>query len=259
MKPPKRVWETLFCCWRQRSSSISSRRSKTIQNGGNVDGLQTQTIGQATGLTASGGRYLLNTLRHSDMHKKCMVIDLDETLVHSSFKVTTACLFHVIRSFNITKIFFLAYTKRRFCCSSRNWWNCPPSLRFETSLCRWVFKGDGRTLRVRLVHGVASKIRRSSRWSSWPVSFSVFSEFCAINDVIFFKVERFSSTSFSRILRISWRKLRKRFEQTRAWPSEDSNRWQFSSKLYLSSRECGIFFIIERFIPMCQHSIFFPF
>ena len=90
VKPPKRrVWESLFCCWRQRSVSISSRRSKSIQNG-SIDGLQTQTIGQATGLTGSGGqnRYLLPQIRHSDMHKKCMVIDLDETLVHSSFKVS---------------------------------------------------------------------------------------------------------------------------------------------------------------------------
>jgi carboxy-terminal domain RNA polymerase II polypeptide A small phosphatase len=56
-----------------------------------VDGLQTQTIGQATGLTGSGqNRYLLPQIKHSDMHKKCMVIDLDETLVHSSFKVSLA-------------------------------------------------------------------------------------------------------------------------------------------------------------------------
>ena len=30
---------------------------------------------------------LLPAVRHQDMHKKCVVIDLDETLVHSSFKV----------------------------------------------------------------------------------------------------------------------------------------------------------------------------
>ena len=32
-------------------------------------------------------KYLLPAVRHQDMHKKCVVIDLDETLVHSSFKV----------------------------------------------------------------------------------------------------------------------------------------------------------------------------
>ncbi|KAB0798646.1 hypothetical protein PPYR_09639 [Photinus pyralis] len=31
-------------------------------------------------------RFLLPPVRHQDMHKMCMVIDLDETLVHSSFK-----------------------------------------------------------------------------------------------------------------------------------------------------------------------------
>lgn len=90
MKPPKRgLLESLFCCWRQRNSS---RRSKSNQNGGStVDGvLATQTIGQATGLggITGQGRFLLPQIRHSDMHKKCMVIDLDETLVHSSFKVS---------------------------------------------------------------------------------------------------------------------------------------------------------------------------
>ena len=34
-------------------------------------------------------KYLLPPVRHQDMHKKCIVIDLDETLVHSSFKVFT--------------------------------------------------------------------------------------------------------------------------------------------------------------------------
>jgi RNA polymerase II subunit A small phosphatase-like protein len=91
VKPPKRrIWETVFCCWRQRSASFSSRRSKSNQNGNSIDGLSTQTIGQAAGLTgnSSQNRFLLPQVRHSDMHKKCMVIDLDETLVHSSFKVS---------------------------------------------------------------------------------------------------------------------------------------------------------------------------
>ncbi len=32
-------------------------------------------------------QYLLEPLKNEDIHKKCIVIDLDETLVHSSFKV----------------------------------------------------------------------------------------------------------------------------------------------------------------------------
>ncbi|CAH1391365.1 unnamed protein product [Nezara viridula] len=37
-------------------------------------------------LSPGSPRFLLPPVRHQDMHKKCMVIDLDETLVHSSFK-----------------------------------------------------------------------------------------------------------------------------------------------------------------------------
>ncbi|XP_067006909.1 phosphatase Herzog [Anabrus simplex] len=37
-------------------------------------------------LSPGSPRFLLPSVRHQDMHKKCMVIDLDETLVHSSFK-----------------------------------------------------------------------------------------------------------------------------------------------------------------------------
>lgn len=46
-----------------------------------------QGDGRGSPLPGSGSpRYLLPPVRHSDSHKKCMVIDLDETLVHSSFK-----------------------------------------------------------------------------------------------------------------------------------------------------------------------------
>ena len=38
-------------------------------------------------------KFLLPPVRHQDMNKKCVVIDLDETLVHSSFKVSlSVCL-----------------------------------------------------------------------------------------------------------------------------------------------------------------------
>lgn len=89
-KPRKRrVWEAIFCCWRQSTSNTTRRQKSSSQNGTTID-INTQTIGQAAGLTSnsSQNRYLLPQIRHSDMHKKCMVIDLDETLVHSSFKVS---------------------------------------------------------------------------------------------------------------------------------------------------------------------------
>lgn len=48
-----------------------------------------QNVIQTPCISGFGGsnRYLLPQIRHADMHKKCLVIDLDETLVHSSFKV----------------------------------------------------------------------------------------------------------------------------------------------------------------------------
>ena len=36
----------------------------------------------------SNEKYLLPPVRQQDVNKKCVVIDLDETLVHSSFKVS---------------------------------------------------------------------------------------------------------------------------------------------------------------------------
>nr|XP_029731224.1 CTD small phosphatase-like protein [Aedes albopictus]XP_029731225.1 CTD small phosphatase-like protein [Aedes albopictus]XP_029731226.1 CTD small phosphatase-like protein [Aedes albopictus]XP_029731227.1 CTD small phosphatase-like protein [Aedes albopictus] len=78
LKPPKRgFFETIFCCWR-------NARTKSNQNGTPIDGSITPPPIQGQ------PRYLLPQVRHSDMHRKCMVIDLDETLVHSSFKVSAA-------------------------------------------------------------------------------------------------------------------------------------------------------------------------
>ncbi|XP_077997976.1 carboxy-terminal domain RNA polymerase II polypeptide A small phosphatase 1-like isoform X2 [Glandiceps talaboti] len=41
---------------------------------------------EENGAPKSQNKYLLPEVRHSEMHKLCIVIDLDETLVHSSFK-----------------------------------------------------------------------------------------------------------------------------------------------------------------------------
>lgn len=65
---------TLLCC-------LGRNRSKTQSPNQYVFGR-----GSPTSPTDSP-RYLLPPVRHQDMHKMCMVIDLDETLVHSSFKV----------------------------------------------------------------------------------------------------------------------------------------------------------------------------
>lgn len=75
LKPPKRgLIQTIFCCWRRP-------RTKSNQNG-----LPAFSSGQNVSALQGRHRHLLPPVRHQDMHKKCMVIDLDETLVHSSFK-----------------------------------------------------------------------------------------------------------------------------------------------------------------------------
>lgn len=68
-------FESILCCWRKS-------RTKTSQNGTPIDGTTTPPPLQGH------QKYLLPQIRHTDIHKKCMVIDLDETLVHSSFKVS---------------------------------------------------------------------------------------------------------------------------------------------------------------------------
>lgn len=99
---------SLFCC-------LGKKKNKN-QNAGEF------VCGQESPLVYGTPRYLLPPVRHQDMHKKCMVIDLDETLVHSSFKVCSGVLIIVFTNaylkqgkfyFNIqaaiaaTKIFLL--------------------------------------------------------------------------------------------------------------------------------------------------------
>ncbi|XP_039279521.1 carboxy-terminal domain RNA polymerase II polypeptide A small phosphatase 1 isoform X4 [Nilaparvata lugens] len=81
-KPARRgVLRSLLCCF-SRSTSAKSSKGGASGGGGSE--------GQCSPPHSPGSpRYLLPPVRHQDMHKKCMVIDLDETLVHSSFKPIT--------------------------------------------------------------------------------------------------------------------------------------------------------------------------
>ncbi|XP_014474438.1 PREDICTED: carboxy-terminal domain RNA polymerase II polypeptide A small phosphatase 1 [Dinoponera quadriceps] len=68
---------SLLCCLgRGRGGSSRSSKASSLQG----DGRGSPPPGTGS------PRFLLPPVRHQDMHKKCMVIDLDETLVHSSFK-----------------------------------------------------------------------------------------------------------------------------------------------------------------------------
>ncbi|XP_033338409.1 CTD small phosphatase herzog [Megalopta genalis] len=69
---------SLLCCL-GRGRGSSSKSSKTSS-------VQWEDHGYSPPPRTGSQRFLLPPVRHQDMHKKCMVIDLDETLVHSSFK-----------------------------------------------------------------------------------------------------------------------------------------------------------------------------
>lgn len=74
-KPRRRFLRTLFCCFSRNSNSKSTKSSLSNQDG------------SSSPVSPGTPCYLLDAIRQQDIHKKCMVIDLDETLVHSSFKV----------------------------------------------------------------------------------------------------------------------------------------------------------------------------
>lgn len=65
---------SLLCCFSRQTNSKSSKLPPGSGGRGSPP------------LSPGSPRFLLPPVRHQDMHKKCMVIDLDETLVHSSFK-----------------------------------------------------------------------------------------------------------------------------------------------------------------------------
>ncbi|XP_064114317.1 carboxy-terminal domain RNA polymerase II polypeptide A small phosphatase 1-like [Macrobrachium nipponense] len=73
------LFRTLFCC-----CVSAENEGSAAQNGVCVS----EDVPPYTHLPPPTGpqRHLLPSVSHRDMHKKCMVIDLDETLVHSSFK-----------------------------------------------------------------------------------------------------------------------------------------------------------------------------
>ncbi|XP_022918869.1 phosphatase Herzog [Onthophagus taurus] len=70
LKKKRGFFQTILCCW---------GRDKKEPTHPHLFDFDARSIGGPP-------RYLLPAVRHQDMHKKCMVIDLDETLVHSSFK-----------------------------------------------------------------------------------------------------------------------------------------------------------------------------
>ncbi|XP_023316043.1 carboxy-terminal domain RNA polymerase II polypeptide A small phosphatase 1-like isoform X1 [Trichogramma pretiosum] len=71
-------FRSILCCFGRDGRTGSSKSSKASSLQGD---------GRCSPPPGTGSpHFLLPPIRHLDMHKKCMVIDLDETLVHSSFK-----------------------------------------------------------------------------------------------------------------------------------------------------------------------------
>lgn len=73
------LFSSLLCCFRNSNSSNNNNNNNPPTN------CQLPSS-EDNGSARTSEKYLLPTVRHQDMNKKCVVIDLDETLVHSSFK-----------------------------------------------------------------------------------------------------------------------------------------------------------------------------
>ncbi|XP_072455286.1 CTD small phosphatase-like protein isoform X2 [Notamacropus eugenii] len=82
------LFSSLFCCFRNYNVDTTAIHTTSVlppvveENGGLQKGDQRHIIS----IPSPSAKYLLPDLKVPDYGKKCMVIDLDETLVHSSFK-----------------------------------------------------------------------------------------------------------------------------------------------------------------------------
>jgi len=84
VKPrPPGILEQFLCCFRQTNAHASQTRStQTIP----CNPVPTIIPSDETAISLKVSEsHLLQPMRVQDKHKKCVVIDLDETLVHSSF------------------------------------------------------------------------------------------------------------------------------------------------------------------------------
>lgn len=92
-KPRNRnIFSSFFCCFGAQSAAATAaggpyRTAVTHTNHNHNHNHNENSLSISTEeKEPKPCKYLLPAVRHQDMHKKCIVIDLDETLVHSSFK-----------------------------------------------------------------------------------------------------------------------------------------------------------------------------
>ncbi|CAG5126003.1 unnamed protein product [Candidula unifasciata] len=78
-KPRSRgLFSSILCCFRNSNTSNN--------NNNNASSNCQPQLPEENGNPRTSEKYLLPTARLQDLNRKCVVIDLDETLVHSSFK-----------------------------------------------------------------------------------------------------------------------------------------------------------------------------
>ena len=85
---------SIICCLGKRGSKHKSK-DKEVNNSANACNNSTGDVNDASGQAKAAGsgskapqKALLPDPRPEEAGRKCIVIDLDETLVHSSFKVS---------------------------------------------------------------------------------------------------------------------------------------------------------------------------
>ncbi|KAJ7340078.1 hypothetical protein OS493_002802 [Desmophyllum pertusum] len=85
-KPRNRnIFSSFFCCFGAQSSAAGGPCTTVTHNTNHNHNHNENTLSSEE-KESKPCKYILPAVRHQDMHKKCIVIDLDETLVHSSFK-----------------------------------------------------------------------------------------------------------------------------------------------------------------------------
>ncbi len=143
---------SIICCLGKRSSKHKSKDKEVSANANTGD-----VIDASAGAKPAKAptKALLPDKRPEEADKKCIVIDLDETLVHSSFKVRKNRLefgLSMMAYSHCITISISAHKQRRLHCASRDWQCDPSSICAEEAICRRVPLQDGRALRVCLVH-----------------------------------------------------------------------------------------------------------
>jgi len=77
-RPRNRLFNSFLCCFRNSNNGNNNNNNPPVSNP------CPSPVPEENGKTCE--KYLLPPCRQTDIKRKCVVIDLDETLVHSSFK-----------------------------------------------------------------------------------------------------------------------------------------------------------------------------